>query len=217
MMQELRSNPRLRVGMALVLVILVSYALMLWQDRQRLAAQRYRQLAIEQLRLSQQHSLQAWPQRASDAASLMPRYEAHLWHQASFGLAQAELQDWLRQALRAVSAQGANVKIADADPAATLLGSSDSASTQEGTDEAGRTSADAHWPPTRVGAQLDYTNTDPQLTLALLAAFAAEPRTVTVDNLSIKPGRVEMRVSAWYVLGADTIAASSSASAAQTH
>jgi hypothetical protein len=40
------------------------------------------------------------------------------------------------------------------------------------------------------------------LLLALLAGLAAEERQLVVDTLVVKTQRVEVRVSAWYQLGA---------------
>ena len=192
---ELRANPRLRLGLAVIAGTLGFYGLLAWQDHQQELAAQGQRLSAQVQRLSSRQAMDQWPQRAEDAQQVLQAVQRRLWRQSSVGLAQAEFQDWLREQLRRTNALNAVVKIAEADEPAARAGAGAGA----GADTTARAPRSDL---TRVSAQVEFANTDPQILLALLAGLAGPERTVVVQVLSVKPQRVEMRLAAWFLLPA---------------
>ena len=192
---ELSTSPGLRLGLTAILLILSFYGMLEWHDHQLRQVEAFKRLSVQVKRNASSQSMVLWPQRALDARSLLVQYERRLWRQDSYGQAQAELQDWLRQQLRVINAQNATIKVTDAQ------GSPPRSSVDEPAQAASVESA-----LTRVSARIEFANADPQVLLALLAGLAAEPRQLVVDSLVVKAQRVDVRVSAWYQLGAPAAA-----------
>ena len=181
---EWRANSRLRVGSVLVVAILVGDALLAWYDRQSLRIEEFRQTAVQVARFSSPAELALWPARSQQAHEIERQADKRLWQEVSLGQAQAEFQDWLRQQLDAVKAQDPTVRLADTD----APGDAASAPGNPGLGLA------------RVTAQINIPNADPQIMLALLAAMARDRHLVIVDALTVRPQRLEMRVTAWFRL-----------------
>lgn len=192
---ELSTSPGLRLGLTAILLILSFYGMLEWHDHQLRQVEAFKRLSVQVKRNASSQSMVLWPLRALDARSLLVQYERRLWRQDSYGQAQAELQDWLRQQLRVINAQNATIKVTDAQ------GSPPRSSVDEPAQAASVESA-----LTRVSARIEFANADPQVLLALLAGLAAEPRQLVVDSLVVKAQRVDVRVSAWYQLGAPAAA-----------
>ena len=192
---ELSTSPGLRLGLTAILLILSFYGMLEWHDHQLRQVEAFKRLSVQVKRNASSQSMVLWPQRALGARSLLVQYERRLWRQDSYGQAQAELQDWLRQQLRVINAQNATIKVTDAQ------GSPPRSSVDEPAQAASVESA-----LTRVSARIEFANADPQVLLALLAGLAAEPRQLVVDSLVVKAQRVDVRVSAWYQLGAPAAA-----------
>lgn len=109
MFDELRSNARLRAGLAVV-AALVAIALLL--DAQAALRARSVQVAGEQARLlavEQGAAEQVWLERAEQAAQARAGIEARLWRAPSAGAAEAAFVDWVNRELAAAQATVTNV------------------------------------------------------------------------------------------------------------
>lgn len=183
---QFRDNHRLRIGVAFVAWILALNALIDWNDR--LAAQHaeYRQSLGQLARLTPGQPLEVWNRRATDGAQSLDEARGLLWRNTSAGLAQAQVQDWLGDALRRVAAQGAGARVAEPDTGAARPAPGASAPAS------GRTLR-----PLR--ARIEF-NTDPAVMLALLAALNDAEHRIGVDALSVRPGKTEMSLTFWFEL-----------------
>ncbi len=182
--EELRSNPRLRIGLALVVAILLGYGLLEWRDRQEAGMADYKRLLGQVARMGQPQQPAQWAQRASEAAAALQQARSQLWRNASTGLAQAQVQDWLNGLLRQVDAKSASVRVAEPElnPDAPTLASrlpQELKATQ----------------PLR--ARVEF-NTDPSVLLTLLAALNDAPQRVVVENLAVKPIKTELVLTFWF-------------------
>lgn len=195
---ELRDSARLRLGLVLIAAVLGVYGLLEWHDSQQLRAGQQQRLAGQVARLSNAQAMAVWPQRQREAQAALQAQEQRMWRHTSLGLAQAQFQDWLREQLRLANAASAAVRIAESTSLTATR--PDAASNSAGIEAtAGSLSANA---PVRVGAQVEFALTDPQLLVALLAALSASPRAVLVESLVVKGQRVEMRLTANFLIGA---------------
>lgn len=190
---EIRGNPRLRLGLVMIAAVLGVLGLLEWHDRQGLRVGEQQRLAAQVARLANPQSMAAWPRREREAQAVLQLLQQRLWRHTSVGLAQAQFQDWLREQLRLVNAPNAAVRIAEAESLAALR-----AEPSLG-DQGSRGAAEAKG-PLRVGAQLEFAMADPQMLVALLAAMAAHPRAVHVESLVVKGQRVEMRVASSFLI-----------------
>ena len=102
---QIRSNPRLQVGLGLVLVIVLLWLFLLLGDwrQARVTALQASQHRLEQMRnLAKQKD---WAERAEQAKQMADGLRAEIPPAASPGLAQAEFQGWLRQLANSQPAQ----------------------------------------------------------------------------------------------------------------
>lgn len=184
LMEELRDNPRLRVGLVLVVAILVGYGLLEWRDRQEVAVGEYKRLLGQVARMGQPQQPAKWARRASEAEEALQQARGQLWRNASTGLAQAQVQDWLNGLLRKVDAKSASVRVAEPElsPDAAAL--------------AARLPSDLQTlRPLR--ARVEF-NSEPTVLLTLLAALNDAPQRVVVDSLNVKQTRTEMLLTFWF-------------------
>lgn len=191
LIQELRGNQRLRIGLALIAALLALYGLLEWRDLAEAQKGSYKQLASQALRLSREKEQAQWPDRALQARQAQEVADAQLWRQTSLPLAQAQLQDWLYAALRQADAKNYAVKLADASAKLGVAVAADEESQSQNL--------------TAMRARLSF-GADAPVLLALLSTFAEAEHPVVVEALSLKAQRVEMTVAAWYA-GAPAAAA----------
>ena len=183
---QFRDNRRLRIGVGLVAWILAINALIDWNDRLVVQHTQYRQSLGQLARLTPGQPLEVWNQRAADGARALDEARGLLWRNTSAGLAQAQVQDWLGDALRRVAAQGSSVRVAEPDTAAAP--------------SAGGGNAPAGSEALRpLRARIEF-NTDPAVMLALLAALNDAEHRVGVDTLRVRPGKTEMALTFWFEL-----------------
>lgn len=183
---QFRDNRRLRIGVAFVAWILAINALIDWNDRLDAQRTQYRQSLGQLARLTPGQPLEVWTRRAADGAQALDEARGLLWRNTSAGLAQAQVQDWLSDALRRVAAQGGSVRVAEPDTNAPRPAAGASA---PAVGEALR--------PLR--ARIEF-NTDPAVMLALLAALNDAEHRVGVDALRVRPGKTEMSLTFWFEL-----------------
>lgn len=122
MFEQVRSNARLRAGIALA-VVLVLVTLLL--DVQAAIDDRRRIVSREQARLlsiKRDVDGQQWLERAAAARQLREQAEAALWQAGSAGAAEAAFVDWVNRELAQAKITDANVVSASV-PVGPLAGS----------------------------------------------------------------------------------------------
>ncbi|MDM8547259.1 hypothetical protein QUF61_12250 [Candidatus Venteria ishoeyi] len=97
LLEELRNNTRLRLGIWLILAILLLYGLLKLGKVQQTLQTEYQQAAQQHIQLQDIHEQTFWLERAKQARALRVEVEDKLWQSASKGLAQADLQAWLNR------------------------------------------------------------------------------------------------------------------------
>jgi hypothetical protein len=179
-----RASPRLRLGVALIVLIFGASVLLDWHDALDREASALRQKSNQVARMQRQEGQQQWADRAAEAARALEAVRAELWRDTSTGRAQAQVQDWLSMLLRRVDAKGVSIRVAEGDAAL------ESRASQPSLLPAGLV-------PVRARVEV---NTDPVVLLTLLSAMAeAEPR-VVIDRLSVKPVKTEFGLVFWFQL-----------------
>ena len=202
LINELRASLRLRAGLALILAIFGLYGLLEWRDAGQARLAQYRQLSGQAARLGNQSAQALWPERAAQAKAALAVAQQRPWRNTSFGLAQAEFQDWVYTLLRQVDAKNFSVKLSDGDV---------------GFAPAKPTAVNEAPSPTaglkQLRARIDF-NFEPPVLMALLAAVNSAEHQVIVDSVSIKSLRAGLDLSVWYRLEPDPAAPSAKPSSA---
>ena len=194
--EQLASNLRLRLGIAAIFVIAVFYGLLDWRDQLATATTDYRGVVNQVARLSQPHDPALWRQRAAEATEVLRDARQGLWRNASPGLAQAQVQDWLGQLLRQIDAKGVNLRVAEPDTTTNATNSTNAAIPSRAADPGAVLPPDLRrLQPVRARIEL---NSDPAVVLALLAALNDAEHRVGVDTLNIKPGKSELALTFWF-------------------
>ena len=88
---QLRNNPRLRWGIALIIGIAWLYAVLLLRDSLQEQTQQHRSAAQNITRLRVQLAQPEWAERVAPAKVMAVQLEGKLWQAATPGLAQAAL------------------------------------------------------------------------------------------------------------------------------
>ena len=89
---EIRGNPRLRLGLVMIAAVLGVLGLLEWHDRQGLRVGEQQRLAAQVARLAKPQSMAAWPRREREAQAVLQLLQQRLWRHTSVGLAQAQFQ-----------------------------------------------------------------------------------------------------------------------------
>ena len=186
MLEELRSNLRLRLGLAAIVAILALNGLLDWRDALAVSAIEHRRLLTQLARLSQHQAADRWQARASEAGEALRQTRAQLWQQSSAGLAQAHVQDWLNRLLRRSGATAPKVQVIEPELAL------ETAALRERLPEDLR-----QLQPLR--ARVEFAS-DPAVLLVLLAALNDSPQRVIVDTLIVKPFKTEVALTLWFDL-----------------
>ena len=186
MLQELRSNLRLRLGLAVIVSILVLNALLDWRDALAVSVDEHRRLLTQLARLSQHQEADQWQVRAAEAAEVLMQARAQLWRQSSAGLAQAQVQDWLNRLLRQSGATAVSVRVIEPEVAL------ETSALRERLPEDMRQLQSLR-------ARVEFAS-DPAVLLVLLAALNDSPQRVIVDTLIVKPFKTELALTFWFEL-----------------
>ena len=101
MRTEWSGNPRLRAGAVLILVILVVYILMVLADWRAALHEEYQQRTLQLYKVQALAGKDEWVQRAEKARALDKALQSEIPNAATIGLAQAEVQTWMRQIMQA--------------------------------------------------------------------------------------------------------------------
>jgi hypothetical protein len=112
---QVRSNPRLRWGLWLILGIVWLYLVLVLRDLVAESRERYqgtiKKIALEQAQAQQKE----WLGRVEPAKLLKVQMESRLWQASTSGLAEAAFQDWLNQMLQQAAIGRANLTVTSAE------------------------------------------------------------------------------------------------------
>ena len=109
LLSQLRANPRLRWGIALIVGIFWLYGVLVLREQVQEQTQQYRSASLALARLQAQRAQADWPARLAPAKVMAVQLESKLWQAPTAGLAQAAFQDWIN--LNIVKAGVANPQI----------------------------------------------------------------------------------------------------------
>lgn len=101
MRTEWSGNPRLRMGAGLIVVILVLYLLMVLADWRTALHAQYQQRTLQLYKVQALAGKDEWLLRAENARALDKALQSEIPSAATIGLAQAEVQTWMRQIMQA--------------------------------------------------------------------------------------------------------------------
>jgi len=99
LLNQLRDNPRLRWGVALIAGIFWLYAILLLRETLQEQTQQHQIAAQSISRLRAQLAQPEWTARVVPAKTMAVQLEGRLWQAPTSGLAQAAFQDWLNAAI----------------------------------------------------------------------------------------------------------------------
>jgi len=97
---ELKSNVRLRMGVALVFAVLWLYLILVMREALDNSAREYRSTSIKLGKLQSVMQQGDWTERLNAAKTLQAEMESALWRGDTLGLAHASFQDWLKQQMQ---------------------------------------------------------------------------------------------------------------------
>lgn len=185
-LNELRSNYRLRIGLALIVGIVWLSLLLDLREQNSAQIDQYRQTASQLARFDSQQKQTQWVTRAQEATGALTKAESRLWQNPTLGMTQAEMRDWLLQQLQQAKATRFAVKVSESGD-------------ERGENKNNGKSDDAPAGLVRVRAKLEF-NTDSVALNSLLGALANAERQIVVESLTVKQPRTELTVAAWYKL-----------------
>jgi len=161
LIDELRKNTRLRMGVWLILSILIIYTVLLLHDEQQQWQQEYQSAAIRLLQLQQLSQQTQWDEHTVQAKAIADQLEARLWKAETQGLAQANFQKWLNDEINLAKIENTNLQM---EPALRM------------------TFSTQLW---RVTARLRGNFFAKQLD-SLLLSIASNPQLMVIENLEIR-------------------------------
>ena len=190
-LSQLRTNARLRWGLALIVGIGWLYGVLLLRDGLQEQTLRVRAATQSIARLNAQLAQPEWIGRAKDARILGAQLDGRLWLAATPGLAQAALQDWLSATMVKSATTGPQVTVALVEDAPSI--GTTGAAPPEGTTAI----------PTdlwKIKAKLNFDFNAATL-LDLLARMENNDKQIVVSTLTVRKEpspRVEMEVVAYF-------------------
>lgn len=179
----IKANPRLRLGLWLIVGIAWLYGLLLLRDEAQHAASEHQALARKAARIQAQAAQSEWPKRVEPAQALQLQLESRLWRESTIGLAQAAFQDWLNQAVQQASLTRPMVTVA---------------AQEENT--SGATEADHNGDIWKVSAKLGF-DFAPKTFNALMERLASHDKQIAVETLVVRgtpTQRAEMVLVAYF-------------------
>lgn len=184
-LNDLRSNPRLRLWLALIVGAIGLYGILTMRDALQQAKQQERAVALSITRLRAQLAQPEWLQRVEPANILAAQLEGRLWQAPTAGLAQAALQDWLNTTLAQTKAgkPQVTVTVLDEMTAGTEIAPAPTSLAAAGAAPDGP-------PPTppdlwKIKAKIGFAYTAPSL-LEFLHRVETHDKQIIVDTLSVR-------------------------------
>lgn len=101
MRTEWSGNPRLRLGAGAIIVILVIYLLMVLAEWRTTLHAEYQQRTLQLYKVQALAGKEEWLLRADNALTLNRALQSEIPNATTIGLAQAEVQTWMRQIMQA--------------------------------------------------------------------------------------------------------------------
>ncbi|GAB3259994.1 hypothetical protein [Chitinimonas naiadis] len=183
---ELKRNPRLRLGLLVVIgILLLNLLLGMREENQRLHAKE-RELAQRLARLGQNDLTPAWLKRKDEIATVLSQEQTKLWSAPSEGRAQAFFQDWVTTQFGAAKIPRFNMKLADG-----------------GVGFGGRSLEDSLPAGVkRVRLKVDF-DFDPVSNLEWMKLIESEPRSVQFESLTMHRPRIETVLVAYFRIEPD--------------
>lgn len=182
---QLAGNPRLRIGIALILAIVGIYFTLNKAEQVGKSQQEYRRLAARVAQTRQQASETTWPARSDAASTALDVLRQRDWTDSTDGLLQAKWNDWLQALLTQENAANSSITLADA-PLAAGKGN--------GNTNDAASAPDAMRP---IKAKLRF-EVAPKALYNILQALATHQQTMVVDTLSYRwlqtAGRAEVNL-----------------------
>ena len=174
LLNDLRSNARLRLWLALIVGVIGFYGMLLLRDALLDAEQVHRTTALNITRLRAQLTQAEWLERLPPAKTMAVQMETRLWQAPTAGLAQAAFQDWINNALMQAKAGRPQVAV-------TVVDEIVEGGNGVGADSASATPADL-W---KIKAKIGFAYTAPSL-LDFLSTLASHDKQVVVVALSVR-------------------------------
>ncbi len=189
LLNELRSNPRLRSGIALIIGIFWLYGLLVLNETLHEENQRNQAATQTRARLQALLAQPEWQSRAMAAQATAVQLEGRLWQAPTTGLAQAAFQDWLSATMIQAGIARPQIAVTVADEIAPVASS-------QGANVAGST------PPGlwKVTAKLGFESNAPAL-LNFLNLLENNEKQIVVATLNVRKEpapRVEMELSGYF-------------------
>lgn len=184
----IKTNPRLRIGLWLIIGIAWLYSLLLLRDATLHAASEHQALAKKVARMMAQAGQTEWIKRVEPAQAMQLRLENRLWRESTIGLAQAGFQDWLNQTVQQAGLIRSVVTVAVQEESAAEKNTSGARETDLNSDL---------W---KVSAKLSFDFTAKSL-YALMGHLAEHDKQIVVETLVIRGApvsRVEMMLVAYF-------------------
>lgn len=187
-LDQFKTNARLRLGLATVLLVLWLYAVLWALDMTALLRAEAAQLAgqLDDSRVLSKQTI--WTGRAKAAAQQLEAVRALMWNEPEQGLAEAQMRDWL-----ATLASKSGLVLRESSLLRTEAGATGSGAVGEGKAAA----LPAGYARVRLHLTADF---NPMASAAMLAELAQGDRMVRVERLRIltvtKPQLLEMELGA---------------------
>ena len=199
-LNDLRNNPRLRLWLALILVVIWLYGLLTLREALQSAEQQQSSIARGVTRLRAQLTHPEWVQRVAPAKTLAVQMESRLWQAQTAGLAQAALQDWLNTALAHAKVTRPQITVSVIDEAGSAGGDGSAPTTSPASsvsvDGAPATPPDL-W---KIKAKLGFDFTAPTL-LEFLNRIENHDKQIIVSSLKVQKepmSHVEVELLAYF-------------------
>jgi hypothetical protein len=171
---QLRSNPRLRWGVVLIIGIFWLYAILLLRETLQEQEQQHRAVAQSIARLRAQLAQPEWIERVMPVKTMAVQLEGRLWQAPTSGLAQAAFQDWLNSATAQAGIIHPQITVTMIDEITT-----NAPSQNEGTNTT--TPADL-W---KISAKLGFDFSAPQL-MGFMSLIENNEKQITVGILNVR-------------------------------
>ncbi|MDM8567046.1 hypothetical protein QUF74_15520 [Candidatus Halobeggiatoa sp. HSG11] len=96
LLNELRNNTRLRLGVWLIIGLLLGYSIVLLDDYRLKTQQEYTSVVARLAQLKTIANQSQWLERTAEIKQVREQVQGQLWQANTKGLAQATFQQWLR-------------------------------------------------------------------------------------------------------------------------
>lgn len=108
---ELRQNPRLRIGLGIIVALLLTYGLSRLHVYEKQLQQNYQEVTGRWQQLKEVAGQTQWANHAQQAVALREQLEQQLWQANTKGMAQAVLQTWLQEEIFFAQIKDAGLKM----------------------------------------------------------------------------------------------------------